>query len=157
MGTLTHCCRECKLVHPLWRTIRKQSVKQKTCTPYHSSRSFLCARALENSCPHAQDTHRRAPFQLLLLCNIRSELSGMNHNHFVMLMDLERAQWRQLLWTFCCGDLKVEDDLAVGISAGPLTRAPGLPHSMVANGQSTCQKLHYFRTCVVSFPLLFID
>lgn len=53
-----------------------------------------------NSCPDAQDTHRRPLFQLLLLSNIRSELSGINHTHFVMLMGLERAPWRRLLWTF---------------------------------------------------------
>lgn len=110
-----------------------------------------------NSCSDAQDTHRRPPFQLLLLSNIRSELSGINHNHFVMLMDLERAPWRQLLWTFAVETWRLRMTWQLGSLLGPLTRAPGLPHSMVANDQSTSQKLHYFRTCAVSFPLLFID
>lgn len=89
-------------------------------------------------------------------------------------MDLERSQWGQLLWSFSWGGLKVESDLTVGGWRFVLSHVwilmlavswdlgwdpwPQLefPHSTVAKSQPTRQKLHYLRSCVVSFWLLFI-
>ena len=47
-GTLVHCCWECKLVQPLWKTVRRFLKKLKIELPYDLAILLFCVFIQEN-------------------------------------------------------------------------------------------------------------